>query len=162
MIYTYTIERLGQPIEQGKTNNYKSLDTFENYTIHAFNRAKVHPLRQAYLDGARIKLFADNGELVKTYYLVNTIFLDKWDNYPDAHPARMQGINLALDMLQKYDAIRINFNYEGRTRHELAAQRFKMRMHHMNVAKDYDFEVEYNYHFEIKRKVSLFDLTPTN
>lgn len=148
MTITYSIieTKTKQEIESGSLH-YKTVDGFLDHQLFVDKDTKF---KTAWKNGDTIHLYKD-GELEETIKLVPSLTLDKWDNYEDNDPKRMEAIDKALEMLKDFDKISVTFDYDGRTRHQLAASTFVDMMKEMGHG-EYKFVIGYNYEFTIENK----------
>lgn len=74
--------------------------------------------------------------------------LGRWDNHPLNAPERVDGIYEAIEALKHAKRVIIQFDYEGRTRHELAAHAFMEMMRQLGFL-NVRYEIGYNHEFSI-------------
>jgi|SRR5699024_2386045 len=147
MALTYEIIRkVDGEIEAG-TLEYKTVDGFEDYKLFG---DESNMFQNAYNNGDTIKVLED-GEIVSVYQKTEKLYFDKWDNYESDSPERMNAINEVLAALEKHGRVSVSFDYEGRTRHEMAAHVFKETLEKMGHT-DLTFKIGYNYEFTIERQ----------
>lgn len=75
------------------------------------------------------------------------INLGKWDNYPKGAAERLDGLEIVLQALTGAECVRVRFEYEGHTRHSMAAMNFvsllrEMGYTNINYKLDFDFIFE--------------------
>ena len=76
------------------------------------------------------------------------INLGKWDNYPTGAPERLDGVEIVLHALSGAKAVFVRFDYDGLTRHAMAAQNFVGLLREMGYA-DIDYELDFEYVFKL-------------
>lgn len=128
--------RAGKPVKTPKTEN-EIMDIIQKY------EAEIKRLQDEISDLDWQLALEQAGE--------KTLIFDKWDNYDHDDPKRMRAIFEVLAALQQFDTVHVKFDYEGRTRHEIAANVFKDYMLKMGYT-EFDYIIDYNYVFTIKRK----------
>lgn len=81
---------------------------------------------------------------------MKTLYLGMWDNQESDAPGRQEGIDQALEAVDQEGAVRVSFDYTGRTRHRIAAAVMRDRI--SETRDDLEFRIEHNYGFEIRKK----------
>lgn len=76
------------------------------------------------------------------------INLGKWDNYPTGAPERLDGVEIVLQALRGAKRVQIRFEYEGHTRHHMAALHFISLLREMGYTK-IDYKLDFDYIFEL-------------
>ena len=79
---------------------------------------------------------------------VLTVHLAKWDNHPLNSPERVDGVYLVIETLKRAKKVLVQFDYEGPTRHELAAHAFMEMMRQMGFL-NVRYEIGHNYEFSL-------------
>lgn len=67
-------------------------------------------------------------------------YLGKWDNLPEDDPKRQEGVDQVLKELDIHCKCKVCFDYEGRTRHDIAAINFCKKLHGNQVEFDCDID----------------------
>lgn len=75
------------------------------------------------------------------------INLGKWDNYPKGAPERLDGVEIVLQALTGAKRVQVRFEYDGYTRHKMAAMNFVGLLRELgytgiNYHLDFDFIFE--------------------
>lgn len=73
-----------------------------------------------------------------------TLYMGLWDNYDADSEGRLKELQEVIDTVEKHGEVSVSFEYNGRTRHQHAAE----VMANM-LPKEYKTEIGYNYHFRI-------------
>lgn len=74
------------------------------------------------------------------------LYFNKWDNYDESSPKRMDAVNEVIEAVEEHGEVAISFDYEGRTRHEIAAHVMADML-----PKEYKKEIGYNYKFIVRK-----------
>lgn len=138
-------DRNGNAIYQ-ESVDYKTPRTFSQYQLG--NEDTV--FNMYYRDYCTIVLSNIDGQIIET--LIKPVFVDlqRWDNLQPNTPEYIAGLNTVIQSLQYTGKVRVEFNYEGRTRHETAAHKLYgvlQEMGYSNVKAtidDYTFILEVN------------------
>ena len=80
---------------------------------------------------------------------MKTIYFGLWDNALDTNEKKIKGVEKVIKQVEEDGKVRVSFDYNGRTRHEIASH--KMTKMIRERGKDYIFNIGYNYHFEIHK-----------
>lgn len=81
----------------------------------------------------------------------NQIYLDKWDNYFENDPKRLEVVEEIVDVMRNKDHVEISFDYEGRTRHETASHVMKKHLIAYYPESEYKYVI-YGYRFKITKR----------
>ena len=81
---------------------------------------------------------------------MRTLYLGKWDKQSSDAPGRQEGIDQVLEVVDREGAVRVSFDYDGRTMHRIAAATMRDRI--SETRDDLEFWIEHNYGFEIRKK----------
>lgn len=84
---------------------------------------------------------------------MKTIYFGYWDNYLENDKERQEGIDIVIDAVEREEAITVSFSYNGRTRHEIASHNMVRAL--IDRGKDYEYNIGYNYVFEIYKNDNI-------
>lgn len=78
---------------------------------------------------------------------MRTIYLGFWDNQLDDAKEKQEGLDIVINAVETEGAVRVSFDYIGRTRHERASHNMVRLL--IDRGKNYEYIIGYNYKFEI-------------